>query len=347
MPPSGLAGCPATTSTGAEAAVGLSALPAGVAAAADAAASPYRSRFTQGANLVPRVLVTVDLAPAGPLGVSAGRIPVHSFRSANEKQPWKNLPSLEGIIEERFVRPVHFGETMVAYRARKPRLTIVPWADGELLDGDSERLDEFSGLAAWWREAERLWNRHKSATTRLSPREQIDFQGKLRRQLPAPPERVVYTKSGQHLAACRVDDPEAVIDHKLYWAPAASVAEARYLCAVLNSRALADAVAPLQARGQHNPRDFDLHVFALSFPLFEPEEATHRELADLAARAEEVAAEVDLEGARQFQKARRRVREALREDGVAVDIDEAVWELLISTPAVRTRGRASSLLASA
>jgi hypothetical protein len=94
-------------------------------------------------------------------------------------------------------------------------------------------------------------------------RDQIDFQSKLRRQFPTPAHRVVYTKSGQHLAACRIDDPNAVIDHKLYWAPVATVEEGRYLTAILNSQALAVAVAPLQARGQHNPRDFDMHIFAI------------------------------------------------------------------------------------
>lgn len=120
----------------------------------------------------------------------------------------------------------------------------------------------------------------------------------------------------------------AVIDHTLYWAPAATAEEARYLSAVLNSDALTGAVAPLQARGQHNPRHFDLHVFALPFPIFDPDAEAHQTLAELAGVAEAVAAAVDIDPGWQFQKARRITREALRKHGVAGQIDATVEDLL-------------------
>lgn len=299
-----------------------------VATADDVSESPYRALFTNGATLYPRSLVTVERRPSGPLGIAAGRVRVRSARSANEKRPWKELPPLEEVVEEQFVKPMHLGATIVAYRARKPEWAIVPYVDGEILDGSNDRIDEFPGLATWWREAERMWDANKAPATRLTLRDQVDFQGKLRRQFPTPPQRVVYTKSGQHLAACRIEDAHAVIDHKLYWAAAESVDEGRYLCAVLNSQALRDAVAPLQSRGQHNPRDFDMHVFALPFPLFDATVESHLRLVALAERAEQVAAAVELDPAWQFQKARRVTRAALREDGVADDIDIAVSDLI-------------------
>lgn len=302
-----------------------------VVAAEDSRESPYRSLFLQGASLVPRMLLTVEQRAHGPLGVTAGRIPVRSARSANEKQPWKNLPALEGVIEEQFVRPMHLGATVVAYRPRTPAATVFPYIDGELIDGSNDRLDEFPGLAAWWREAERVWNANKTAKNRLTLPGQIDFRSKLTKQLPLARHRVVYTKSGQHLAACRIDDQEAVIDHTLYWSAVDSAQEGRYLCAVLNSQALTDAVAGLQARGQHNPRHFDMHVFALPFPVFDPTNEIHVRLAALAEQAEHVAAGLDLDDEWQFQKARRVTRDALREDGLASDIDAAVAELVADT----------------
>ena len=48
----------------------------------------------------------------------------------------------------------------------------------------------------------------------------------------------------------------------------------------------------------------------------------------LSARAEEVAASVALDATRRFESARRVVREALAEDGVASEIDAAVGRLL-------------------
>jgi hypothetical protein len=274
------------------------------------------------------MLVTVKEAQEGPIGVTSGRVRVRSARSANEKPPWKNLPALNGVIECRFVRPMHVGATILAYRAREPHLAIVPHLDDELIEGSSERLDEFPGLAAYWREAEEVWETNRAAATRLSLRQQVDFRNKLSKQFPLAEHRVLYTKSGQHLAACRLNDGNAVVDHTLYWAAVASAEEARYLCAVLNSQVLADAVLGLQARGQHNPRHFDTYVFALGFPIFDPAKGSHRQLAQLAARAEEVAAGIDIDPAWQFQKARGVTRDALREDGVATLIDAAVVELL-------------------
>ena len=305
-----------------------------VIAASDAHESPYRTRFQQGASLVPRMLVTVEEAEEGPIGVTSGRVRVRSARSANEKPPWKSLPALDGVVERRFVCPMHVGATILAYRAREPQLAIVPYLGDELIDGSSERLDEFPGLAAYWREAEDVWETNRAAATRLSLRQQVDFRNKLSKQFPLPEHRVLYTKSGQHLAACRLNDEDAVVDHTLYLAAVASVEEARYLCAVLNSQVLADAVLGLQARGQHNPRHFDTYVFALGFPIFDPTKGSHRQLVQLAARAEAVAAAVDIDPAWQFQKARGVMRDALREDGVSTLVDAAVVELLASGPDV-------------
>ena len=310
--------------------------------AADVDESPYRASFRQGASLVPRVLVVVDGVEAGRLGLTAGSARVRSARSANEKLPWKGLPALEAVVEREFVHPVHFGATIVAYRSRIPGTAVIPYARGTVLDGASEALDEYPGLARWLRLAEAVWLENRTSATRLSFAQQIDYHSKLSKQFPLPEQRVVYAKSGQHMAACRVDDPKVVIDHTLYWAPVDSMEEGRYLCSVLNSHVLGEAVAALQARGQHNPRHFDMHVFALAFPKFSAGDPLHRRLAELGARAETVAAEVDVSSATQFQKARRLIREALHEDGIAGETDVAVAEL---ADRVRTTTSSPDLLA--
>lgn len=305
-----------------------------VVEAVDAQSSPYRSRFLQGATVVPRVLTIVERVDAGPLGVAAGRVAVRSARSSNEKAPWKALKALDGVVEERFVRPLLNGRSVVPFREREPELAIIPFVDGELLAGDDERLDEFPGLAAWWRKAESLFAANKNANSKLTLLDRLNFQRLLARQFPVPRHRVVYSASGQYVAACRIEDTRAVVEHKLYWASVASEDEGRYLCAILNSQALADAVAPLQSRGQHNPRDFDLHVFALNFPEYDQREQLHVELARLAERAEDMAAATALKGDWQFQKSRRVVRDALRKDGVARDIDVAVSKLVADAAVV-------------
>lgn len=298
--------------------------------AAVAATSPYAPRFTQGATLVPRMLVLVDAQQAGPLGAGAGRRTVRSKRSANEKRPWKDLPDLTGSIERQFVRPVHVGDTVLPFRELVPRLGIIPWDGHRLLHGGDERLDLHPGLATWWRRAEELWETHRTSAMTLLDR--VDYQRTLQNQFPAGPHRIVYSKGGMYLAAARISDPNIVIDHGLYWAAASGIDEARYLTVILNSSTLLELVRPLQARGEHNPRHFDKYVFKVPIPLYQLDDPAHARLVALGERAEDVAAGVELPAV-SFQTQRRRIREALVLDGVSKEIDEHVRQLLTAPPA--------------
>jgi hypothetical protein len=291
------------------------------------AASPYRERFSQGASVVPRMLFLVDNAPTSPLGTGAGRKAIRSHRSSLEKRPWKDLPGLEGVVENQFVRPLHLGSTIAPFRPLEPLQAIVPW-DGKQLLAPGTRMDFYPGLADWWQRAGATWDENKAPATRLSLLEQFDYRNKATHQFPMSPHRVVYSKAGSRLAAARISDPEVFIDHMLYWAAAASVEEARYLTAVLNSKVVLDRVAPLQSRGAFGARHFDLYVFYVPIPLFAPGNASHQELAELAAEAEGIAAGVELPAGTGFQAARQLVRAALAENGLADKIEAAVAILL-------------------
>src|SRR5438045_9727544 len=89
-----------------------------------------------------------------------------------------------------------------------------------------------------------------------------------------------------HLGGSRLNDRRAVIEHKLYWATAASKAEAQYLCAILNSATFTELVRPFMSYGK-DERDFDKHVWQLPVPLYDTTDELHRSLsargADLAA----------------------------------------------------------------
>ncbi|MBN9801251.1 restriction endonuclease [Pseudonocardia sp. UM4_GMWB1] len=294
--------------------------------AASGERSPYAARFTQGAILVPRFLVLVEPKSTGPFGAGAGRRMVGSRRSSNEKKPWKDLPALSGAVEKQFVRPIHLGDTILPFREQEPFLGVIPWDGRQLLQGSDDTIDLYPGFADWWRAAENTWNTYRS-TDKLSLLDQLDYRRKLRAQFPAGEHRVVYTKGGMYLAAARVSDPSAVIDHKLYWAATSSIDEARYLTAILNSPALLELVRPLQGRGEHNPRDFDKYVFQIPFPLYDADNNHHQRIADLAASAETVAAAVEVPNT-SFQTQRRAVRRALEDDGVAASIDGEIAALL-------------------
>jgi hypothetical protein len=290
--------------------------------------SPYHSRFSQGAIVVPRYLLIVEERPAGPMGAGAGRIAVRSRRTPNEKAPWKNMPTLEGSIDRQFVRALHLGDTLLPYRMLQPLNAVIPWDGKRLLESAEERA-LYPGLADWWARAEDAWDRGKSSASTLTLLSQLDYRGKLSKQLPLVPGafRVVYNKSGMYLAAAIVNDA-SVIDHKLYWGTASGHEEARYLEAVLNSSVLTERIRPLQGRGEHNPRDYDMYVWQMPIPSFDAGNKRHQRLAQLAADAELIAGGVTLPAGKRFESLRRMVRQAVASSDTGRTIEEEVLLLL-------------------
>jgi hypothetical protein len=296
-------------------------------AAAPTATSPYAARFSQGATLVPRFLVFVEPDKTTPFGAGAGRKAVQSRRNQNEKKPWNTLRSLHGVVEKQFLRPTLVGDSVLPFRLRDPYQAVIPWDGTSLEKTTGDRLDFYPGLADWWQQACELWETNKTSGSRLSLLGQLDYRHKLRDQLPASAVRVVYTKSGMYLAATVVRDPSVVIDHKLYWASAASEDEAKYLTAILNSTALLEVVQPLQARGEHNPRDFDKYVWQAAIPLYESANPLHQQLVQIGELAAKVAATVELPN-QSFQALRRRVRTALAQADELAEWDAVVRRVL-------------------
>jgi N-6 DNA Methylase len=296
-----------------------------------AALSPYAERFYQGAVVIPRVLLTVREGPPGPLGTPTGTRHVTSNRSSLEKAPWKSIATLSGNVEVKFLYPTVFGTDVAPYRLLGLKVqSVIPWTGTDLMHGADARIDEHPGLANWWREAEAHWESNRSKSTRLSLREQLDYYGKLSGQFPLQRHRVLYTKSGTRIAATRLEGDKAIVDHTLYWATVDSVEEGRYLVAILNSDLVHQRIEPLMSEGLFGKRHVDKYVFAASFPIFDPENDLHRAIAEAAATAERVAAELDLPEDLKFTAARSRAREALMESGIATQIEKLIDELLAS-----------------
>jgi hypothetical protein len=276
------------------------------------------------------VLALVEKVAAGPLGNVAGEMRVRSFRGAAEKPPWRDLQSLEGSVEANFVFPAHVGDTILPFRPLDPRRAVIPWDGARLLDSKDEALTRYPGLHDWWMRVEKLWNDNRSSE-RFSLLQRFDYQRTLRNQFMAnglcAPIRVVYSKSGMYLAAAVITDPSTVIDHKLYWAACSTISEADYLCAILNSEAVTQAVRRFQARGEHNPRDFDMYVWQLSIPEFDPKDALHANIAGHGADLRGEVAKLAPPKTR-FEKQRRFVRESITAMDVGRQTSALVTQLI-------------------
>src|SRR5262249_12049715 len=144
-----------------------------------------------------------------------------------------------------------------------------------------------------------IWEEHRSEQTRLTLIEQLDYQHKFRQQFPIQPERIVYNKSGMHLVAARLNDRRMVIDHALYWATAASTAEAQYLCATLNSATFTELVRPFMSYGK-DERHFDKHIWQVPVPLYDPTDDLHGRLSARGAELEAAIGKLEIDPGRHF-----------------------------------------------
>jgi len=302
--------------------------------------SAYAKRFRQGATVVPRVLWVVEHAPAGRLGVNLAAPLVESRRTSLEKKPWKDLDTLRGPIEAEFLRPLFLGESIAPFRALEPVLAVIPCdaEGGRMLDAKAARQAGYISLAQWLKSAEGLWDklgRDRSVSDqdkRLSLLQRIDKFHGLTVQMPPERLRVLYAASGTIPAAAMLLDDRALAEHSLYWLSVKDELEAGYLLAVLNSEASRQYVEARQARGQWGARHFD-KLLAAAVPPFDPGNVLHGNLSELSSRAERVAGQVLLAEGVHFIRARQLIRAALREDGVAAQIDALVKQLLAAADA--------------
>jgi hypothetical protein len=293
------------------------------------AATPYRSAFRQGATLVPRMLCYVRRREAGFIG-TGHRVPIESWRSRQEKQPWKSLPSITGYVEHEFLKVALLGESIAPYRILQLPEAVIPYENG-LLTAEEAFDRGYSGLADWLEQACNIWSANKRNDINLL--EQINYYNKLSAQFRADNLRIIYTKAGTRVSSVVVKKPDILFDHKLYWSNIKSIDEGRYLSAILNSEVTRNAIQNLQSRGQWGARDFDKVFFTLPIAPFNSHKTLHQDLADTAAHAEWVAASVPLSGDESSTLARRKIRAALLDDGVSRDINDLVSRLLFGEPA--------------
>lgn len=290
--------------------------------------SPYKKRFRQGAVLSPRMLTFVVDGTANPLGFGVGRAPVQSRKTTLDKSPWKELPRIEKVVEDAYVRRVLLSENLLPYRLLAPSKAVLPIdVRKNALLAESEIL-AIPGLGSWWQEAELLWEENKSKADPGSFLDRVDYLGQLSSQLPPAAFRVAYTKAGNSISAAFVHESNAVIDTSLYWCAASSPAEARYLVGILNSSTVLERIKPFMSIGLFGPRHIDKNVFRSKIQPFDSSDPDHRSLVELIEEAEAAAAEVDTSAAKGFVQARKLVRQHLDANGIAERIERAVTKVV-------------------
>ena len=146
------------------------------------------------------------------------------------------------------------------------------------------------------------------------------------------PVRIAHTSSGTPTAALLNDD-DAITENVLYWITCKDLPEAHYLLAIINSEALAEAVAPLMSKGQFGARHVHKHLWKLPIPEFDAANPLHAAISE-AGKAAAAGAAQQLAQLRQQRDnvtvtiARREIRKWLRESHEGRVVEDAVARLL-------------------
>jgi hypothetical protein len=260
-----------------------------------ASPSVYLKRFHQGATIVPRNFYFIKLRKP-PARIAPDRdyfATTDAVQAKEAKAPYKGI-ELQGEVSGAFLFRTAIAKNVLPFAVVDPALVVLPVVvqDNRARLCSSDKLERhgWRDCRAWMSQAETLWNRlRERKAKRQSIYERLDYQRGLTSQDLALPYLVLYNATGTNLSAAvfarKVCNEAFFVDAKLYYFGTRKRAEADYLAAILNSRAVNELIKPFQSVGLLGERDIHKKVLELPIPLFDAKNATHRALAHLGAEA--------------------------------------------------------------
>lgn len=313
--------------------------------------SPYYDddSLQAGATLNPRNLFYVEFVRRGELGVNeqAPLVKTDSELAKHAGKKYKDIV-VEGQVESKFIHASFLGKDLIPFGRLPPRPVVLPSVveNGErfLLDETALRNRGYPLMAEWLENGETHWaeNRtEKSADQFPSVTDRIDYHSHFTNQDPERRFVVVYNGRGAdsypsvidredipeiHVDGSTIQPTDFVADSTNYIYQTNDSDEAHYLCAVLNSREVHEAVKPFQPEGAYGYRDIYRRPFRLPIPKFDEGDAGHVHLASLSREAHEIVENIEFsdEG---FRTRRRIATETLEEEGLLPEIDDVVLSL--------------------
>jgi methylase of polypeptide subunit release factors len=264
----------------------------------------YHDRVKEGATLVPRSLWFIDFEVHETLGIDVSRPLVKTSEDAlsEAKEPWRGI-EMKGNVESDLIYATLLGGDIVPFGFIKMRpvvLPIEPTPIGyRLLEVDALRNRGYVYMADWLEKAQRLWEerRTEKAENRF-PRviNRLDYNKLLSIQNPQKRYVVIYNASGANIASCVVDRqslpefqilratlrPHGFVTYsKSFYYETNDESEAHFLCSILNSNVLNEAIKPLQPRGLFGEREIQRRPFMFPIPKFNEKDPRHLELAKI------------------------------------------------------------------
>jgi Eco57I restriction-modification methylase len=263
-------------------------------------ASFYKTRFFQGATIVPRSFGFVQVR-SSPLGFNPDLPPLETAERARQeaKYAYKSV-FFKDTVESHFLYATLLSTDLLPFGHLDYRLVVLPIEPEEdhykLLNANEAHKRGFLHLARWLEKAEEEWIKRRSAKAeRITAIGWLDYRRKLTAQNPQTKYRIIYNASGTNVVATVIKNKVIefeingqlictegfLADYVTYAYETINGDEAFYLAAVLNAPEVDKQIKPMQARGLWGPRHIVKKVLELSIPQFDAKDAVHRRLAEL------------------------------------------------------------------
>ena len=256
-----------------------------------ASKSYYYDIVKAGASIYPRCFYFVDFDVHPILGINASKPTVRTSEEvmADAKEPWKNI-RLHGNIESEFVYASLLGGDVVPFGVVKFRPVVLPIRPHlnkySILNSEMLRSMGYSCMAEWLEKAQSLWETYRTEKSKRSfPHvlDRLDYNGLLSKQNPMRRYVVVFNTAGTNLNSCVIDrlmlppfmvgkvnvEPKGFVAETMtMYYETNDETEAHYICAILNSDIVNEAIKPLQTRGLYGERHIMRRPFMLPIPKF-------------------------------------------------------------------------------
>jgi hypothetical protein len=310
---------------------------------ADAATPPahsygyYSDRFRQGADLMPRTALFVDLRDDLP-SQTVVAVQTSEIEVANPQAKLLKDHRFRGAVNRRYLFSTVTSSVLLPFVVLLDQLPTallpVEFRDGKIVVLTQQELIDRgdTGAAEWFASVDREIGSKKI-------RSRINVRGKLTQQQYADARFLVHYGAGGTYPCAGIQqlDPEAdrpfIADQTTYVCALDDEDEAYYLVGMLNAPVLAQIIEPFQAKGGFGPR----HIHSLpasAIPPFDSTGLAHQRVVELSRRAA-AAARTALTGEMRDQTRHIGRRRALLRQAIARELDtlnEAAREVLSATP---------------
>ncbi len=247
----------------------------------------YKSKFFQGATLVPRALVffSIDkLQEAGSVLVISPDL--DSLKQS--KEPWNDIFYTEEKIEKIFHFITFLNKDLVPFGIKKYRNAFLPI--NQELEFNREYLEKFPLGKTTYFKLDEIYQRLKKKTSDISTLiDNLNYWNKITKQNANKRYLVVYNASGSNIKSAVINNEvqKVIIGSENYYFYTDLKEEAYYIASVLNSLLMSQNIKIVKSSRHIHKRPLDFPI-----PEYDPKNTKHKKLSSLGIQAEKVVSKI-------------------------------------------------------